>query len=133
MNDPVIVGWAHTPFGRLEEAGVEQLIARVAGSALEHAGIPASSVDGIFTGVFNAGFSCQSFDAALVALTLPELAHIPATRLENACATGSAALFGALDFMPSLTVRLTLKVPALAKTWLTGDPVAVPPSPKFHV
>lgn len=112
MTDPVIIGWAHTPFGRLEEPGVEQLIARVAGSALEHADIPASSVDGIFTGVFNAGFSRQSFDAALVALALPELAYAPATRVENACATGSAALFGALDFIASGRGRVALVIGA---------------------
>ncbi len=112
MIDPVIIGWAHTPFGRLEEPGVEQLIARVAGGALDHAGIAASAVDGIFTGVFNAGFSRQSFDAALVALALPELAHVPATRLENACATGSAALFGALDFIASGRGRIALVVGA---------------------
>lgn len=112
MNDPVIVGWAHTPFGRLEAPDIEQLIARVAANALDHAHVPASAVDGIFAGVFNAGFARQSFEAALVAMALPELAYVPATRLENACATGTAALYAALDFISSGRGQVALVVGA---------------------
>jgi acetyl-CoA C-acetyltransferase len=39
MTHASIVGWAHTPFGKLEEPDVEGLMARVSGQALEHAGI----------------------------------------------------------------------------------------------
>ena len=39
-----IVGWAHTPFGRLEEPDVESLIGRVAADALDHAGVAPSDV-----------------------------------------------------------------------------------------
>jgi acetyl-CoA C-acetyltransferase len=59
--------------------------------ALDHAGIGAEDVDGIFVGVFNNGFSRQDFQAALVAMGDERFAHTPATRFENACATGSAA------------------------------------------
>ncbi len=38
MTRACIVGWAHTPFGKLEEPDVEGLIARVSGEALAHAG-----------------------------------------------------------------------------------------------
>lgn len=112
MNEALIIGWAHTPFGRLEDAGIEQLIARVSAHALDHAGVPAAAVDGIFAGVFNAGFARQSFDAALVSLSLPELAYVPATRLENACATGTAALYAALDFVASGRGQVALVVGA---------------------
>ena len=61
MIEPVIVGWAHTPFGRLEEPDVEHLLARVSASALDHAGVPPHAVDAIYTGVFNAGFARQGF------------------------------------------------------------------------
>ena len=96
-----IVGWAHTPFGKLEDPDVESLMARVSGEALEHAGVGTEQVDGIYVGVMNNGFSKQGFEAALVALHQPELAYIPATHVENACATGSAALYAALDFIES--------------------------------
>jgi acetyl-CoA C-acetyltransferase len=107
-----IVGWAHTPFGKLEDPDVETLMARVSGEALVHAGVGPEDVDGIYVGVMNNGFSKQGFEAAQVALNQPALAHVPATRVENACATGSAALYTALDFIESGRGRLALVVGA---------------------
>ncbi len=112
MTKAVITGWAHTRFGKLDEPDVEHLMANVSAAALDHAGVPASAVDGIFVGVFNGGFSRQGFEAAQVALALPELAYTPAVRLENACATGSAALYAALDFIESGRGRIALVVGA---------------------
>ncbi|MEB5004808.1 thiolase domain-containing protein, partial [Pseudomonas aeruginosa] len=60
-----IVGWAHTPFGKLEEPDVEALIERVAGAAIQDAGIEADDVDGVFVGLFNNGFSRQDFPSSL--------------------------------------------------------------------
>ncbi|EIM29918.1 acetyl-CoA acetyltransferase [Microvirga lotononidis] len=112
MTRASIVGWAHTPFGKLEDPDVESLMARVSGEALAHAGIGPEDVDGIYVGVMNNGFSKQGFEAAQVALSRPELVHVPATRLENACATGSAALYTALDFVESGRGRVALVVGA---------------------
>jgi len=107
-----IVGWAHTPFGKLEDPDVESLMARVSGEALAHAGVGPGDVDGIYVGVMNNGFSKQGFEAAQVALGVPALAHTPSTHLENACATGSAALYTALDFIESGRGRVALVVGA---------------------
>ena len=85
-----IVGWAHTAFGKLNGETVESLIVRVAGEALADAGIAASDVDEIVLGHFNAGFSPQDFTASLVLQASPDLRFKRATRVENACATGSA-------------------------------------------
>src|SRR6266550_3659752 len=87
-----IVGWAHAPFGRLEGETVESLVVRVATEALADAGISAGDVDEIVLGHFNAGFSPQDFTASLVLQADPALRFKPATRVENACATGSAAV-----------------------------------------
>jgi|ERR1700730_14207592 acetyl-CoA acetyltransferase len=73
MRRACIVGWAHTPFGKLEDPDVESLMARVSGEALAHAGIPVEQVDGIYVGVMNNGFSKQGFEAAQVALQQPGL------------------------------------------------------------
>ena len=107
-----IVGWAHTPFGKLDDPDAESLIARVAASALEHAGIGPGDVDAITVGVYNNGFASQGFEASLVALAIPELAHTPAVHVENACATGSAAIHTALDFIESGRGRIALVVGA---------------------
>jgi acetyl-CoA C-acetyltransferase len=85
---------------------------KVSGAALNHAGVSRDAVDGIYVGVFNNGFDKQDFQGALVALSEPELAHTPATRLENACATGSAALYAAADFIESGRGRVALVVGA---------------------
>ena len=87
-----IVGWAHTPFGKLAGESVESLIVKVAGEALADAGIAAKDVDEIVLGHFNAGFSPQDFTASLVLQASPDFRFKRATRVENACATGSAAI-----------------------------------------
>src|SRR5437868_12632544 len=87
-----IVGWAHPPFGRLDTESVESLIVRVATEAIADAGIAPADVDEIVLGHFNAGFSAQDFTASLVLQASPDLRFKRATRVENACATGSAAI-----------------------------------------
>src|SRR6266566_4562089 len=87
-----IVGWAHTPFGKFDTETVESLVVKVANEAIADAGISAGDVDEIVLGHFNAGFSPQDFTASLVLQADPALRFKPATRVENACATGSAAV-----------------------------------------
>src|SRR5438105_9047060 len=105
-----IVGWAHTPFGRLEGETVESLIVRVATEALTDAAIAAADVDEIVLGHFNAGFSPQDFTAALVLQAAPELRFKRATRVENACATGSAAVHQGLKAIAAKSARIVLVV-----------------------
>lgn len=112
MTKAQIVGWGHTPFGKSEHPDTESLMAAAVGPALDHAGIAPEDVDGIFVGVFNNGFSRQDFQGALVAMGDERFANTPATRYENACATGSAALHGAMDFIESGRGRIALVVGA---------------------
>ena len=112
MSDAQIIGWGHTVFGKSDQPDTENLMAQAVAEALEHAQIGAEDVDGIFVGVFNNGFSKQDFQAALVAMGDARFAHTPATRFENACATGSAALHGALDFIAAGRGRIALVVGA---------------------
>ncbi len=105
-----IVGWAHTPFGKLNGETVESLIVRVATEALADAGIAAKDVDEIVLGHFNAGFSAQDFTASLVLQASPDLRFKRATRVENACATGSAAVHGALQSIAARSARIVLVV-----------------------
>ncbi len=99
MTEACIVGWAHTPFGRLEDPDIESLIGRVANAAIADAGIAPHEVEGTFLSLFNNGFSNQDFPASLVLQSVPELRYTPITRYENACASGSAAIHGARDFL----------------------------------
>jgi acetyl-CoA C-acetyltransferase len=105
-----IVGWAHTPFGKLSGESVESLIVRVTGEALADAGVAARDVDEIVLGHFNAGFSRQDFTAALVLQATPELRFKRATRVENACATGSAAVHQGIKSIEARAARIVLVV-----------------------
>jgi acetyl-CoA C-acetyltransferase len=105
-----IVGWAHSRFGKLEAETIESLVVGVTNGALADAGIDAADVDEIVLGHFNAGFSPQDFTAALVLQANPDLRFKPATRVENACATGSAAVHQGLKAIAAGTARIVLVV-----------------------
>jgi acetyl-CoA C-acetyltransferase len=110
MTEACIVGWAHSPFGKLEDPDVEGLIGRVARTAIEDAGIAPTDVEGTFVSLFNNGFSKQDFPASLVLQHVPELRFRPITRYENACASGSAAVHGARDFLAAGRGRFALVI-----------------------
>ncbi|HEX2509854.1 MAG TPA: acetyl-CoA acetyltransferase [Microvirga sp.] len=105
-----IVGWAHTPFGKLDNETLESLIVRVTREALDHAGIGAEDVDEVVLGHFNAGFSPQDFTASLVFQASDRFRFKPATRVENACATGSAAVHQAIKTLEAKRARIVLVV-----------------------
>ena len=115
-----IVGWAHTPFGRLEGETVESLIVRVATEALADAGVAAADVDEIVLGHFNAGFSAQDFTASLVLQASADLRFKRASRVENACATGSAAVHQGLKAIAANSARIVLVVGAEQMTTTPG-------------
>ena len=118
-----IVGWAHTPFGRLDAETVESLIVRVATEALTDAGLPASDVDEIVLGHFNAGFSAQDFTASLVLQASPDLRFKRATRVENACATGSAAVHQGIRAIEAKAARVVLVVGVEQMTTTPGPEI----------
>lgn len=115
-----IVGWAHTPFGKLDVPDVEGLIAGVTRPALDHAGVAPQDVDFVAVGVFNNGLTPQGFEGGLVSLGEPGLRFAPAVHVENACATGSAALHAAMDFVESGRGRIALVIGAEKMTALPG-------------
>jgi acetyl-CoA C-acetyltransferase len=118
-----IVGWAHTPFGKLTGETVESLIVRVAGEALADAGIEAKDVDEIVLGHFNAGFSAQDFTASLVLQASPDLRFKRATRVENACATGSAAVHMGIRAIEARAARIVLAVGVEQMTTTPGPQI----------
>jgi len=118
-----IVGWAHTPFGRLDAETVESLIVRVANEALADAGIAPADVDEIVLGHFNAGFSAQDFTASLVLQASPDLRFKRATRVENACATGSAAIHQGLRALEAKAARIVLVVGVEQMTTTPGPEI----------
>ncbi|GGC77060.1 acetyl-CoA acetyltransferase [Chelatococcus reniformis] len=118
-----IVGWAHTPFGKFDTETVESLVVRVANEAMEHAGIGPKEVDEIVLGHFNAGFSAQDFTASLVLQADDRLRFKPALRVENACATGSAAVHQAIRTIEAKAGRIVLVVGVEQMTTTPGPQI----------
>jgi acetyl-CoA C-acetyltransferase len=118
-----IVGWAHSQFGKLGSETVEGLIVRVATEAVADAGIEARDVDEIVLGHFNAGFSAQDFTASLVLQASPDLRFKRATRVENACATGSAAVHSAMKSIAARAARIVLVVGVEQMTTTPGPEI----------
>ena len=112
MTDAHIVGWGHTKFGRLDGRSIEDLIADAAREAISHAGIKAEDVDAIFVGNFNSGLIPDGFISFILLSIDDALRFKPATRLENACASGSAAVYAARDAIRAGSARTVLVVGA---------------------
>jgi len=119
-----MVGWAHTPFGKLADDTVETLVTRVAAEAMADAGIGPDEVDEIVLGHFNGGFSPQDFTASLVLQADDRLRFKPATRVENACATGSGAIQQGLKSLRAGSARIVLVVGVEQMTKTPGPQIA---------
>jgi acetyl-CoA C-acetyltransferase len=117
-----IVGWAHSRFGKLED-DLESLIVKVASDAVADAGLEPEDIDEIFLGTMNAGFQRQEFPASLVLQAHPSFRFKPATHVENACATGSAAIHQGLNAIAARRARTALVVGVEKMTEVTGPQV----------
>ena len=87
--------------------------------------MPASrpaDIDAIYVGN-NGGFEKQDFPASLVLQADPALRFKPATRVENACATGSAAVHQGLDSIAAGRARFVLVVGVEKMTETPGEEV----------
>ncbi|MGH7055345.1 MAG: beta-ketoacyl synthase N-terminal-like domain-containing protein, partial [Stellaceae bacterium] len=115
-----IVGWAHTKFGKHEGRDLESLIVEVAEGALADAGVAAADIDTVYLGTMNGGFVRQEFPASLVFQADPGFRFKPATRVEDACATGSAAIHQGLNAIAAGRARLALVVGVEKMTGIGG-------------
>ena len=118
-----IIGWGHTRFGKLSE-GLEELIISAGSEALAHSGLAASEVDAIFIGHFNGGMVPEGFPSSLALGIHDDLRFTPAARLENACASGSAAVYAARDAIDSGRARVALVIGVEKMTHLPTREVA---------
>ncbi len=119
-----IVGWSHTPFGKHEAEDVELLITKVATGAVADAGLGPEDIDEIVLGHYGGGFSAQGFTSSLVLQADDAWRFKPATRVENACATGSAAIHQGLKSIAARQARFVLVVGVEKMTDLPAPKVA---------
>jgi acetyl-CoA C-acetyltransferase len=118
-----IVGWAHGRFGRHDGLELESLIAETAAEAIRDAGIEPAEIGAIYVGHFG-GFDKQGFPASFALDADPALRFRPATRVENACASGSAAIRCGLDHIAARRSRFVLVVGAEKMSTAPAEQVA---------
>jgi acetyl-CoA C-acetyltransferase len=118
-----IIGWSHMPFGKHEGRDLEDLIGEVAMAALQDAGIGPSDVSEIVVGNYGDAFSAQGFPSSLVLQTSDALRFKPATRVENACATGTAAIHYGLNLLAAQKARFVLVVGVETMTNISGQEI----------
>ncbi|WP_244831968.1 thiolase domain-containing protein [Caballeronia sp. TF1N1] len=105
---PTIIGWSHSSFDTLDHMDVKRLIADTAREAFDHAGIDVRQIDSIHVGTFNGTSAYENISSASVFESVPELRFTSTVRCENACSTGSAAIYSALDALRSGRSTCTL-------------------------
>ena len=121
-KDVVLSGWGHTRFGKLDSTH-EELIVEAAAEAVRNAGIEASDIDEIFVGHFNSGMVPLAFPSSLALQLSADLVGVPATRVENACASGSAAFQQGVKSILAGTAKTVLVIGAEKMTAAGADVV----------
>ncbi|MCU1520304.1 MAG: acetyl-CoA acetyltransferase [Arthrobacter sp.] len=122
-KDVLLTGWGHSRFGKLADETLESLIVQVATEAIENAGIEAGQVDEIYLGQFNSGMMPLAFPSSLALQVSDQLANVPATRVENACASGSAAFQQGTKSLLAGTAKTVLVIGAEKMTQAGADVV----------
>ena len=114
-----IVGYSHFPFGKHDDHDAEAMIIQVATEAMADAGVRPADIDAIYVGQFGR-FERQEFTSSLVFQASNKFRFKPSTRVENACATGSAAVHQAANYIEAKRGRLVLVVGVENMTALRG-------------
>jgi len=122
-KDVLITGWGHSRFGKLTDETLESLIVQVAAEAIGNAGIEPGQIDEIYLGQFNSGMMPLAFPSSLALQVSEQLANVPATRVENACASGSAAFQQGTKSLLAGTARTVLVIGAEKMTHAGADVV----------
>jgi len=118
-----IVGWSHTRFGKHDNEDIESLIVKVATDSIRDAGLAPADIDEIFIGTMNGGFVRQEFPSSLALQADAALRFKPVTRVENACATGSAAIHQGLNSIEAKRARKVLVIGVEKMSEVTGPAV----------
>jgi len=122
-KDVLLTGWGHSRFGKLTDETLESLIVQVATEAIGNAGIEPGQLDEIYLGQFNSGMMPLAFPSSLALQVSGQLANVPSTRVENACASGSAAFQQGTKSLLAGTAKTVLVIGAEKMTHAGADVV----------
>ncbi|UMZ73563.1 thiolase domain-containing protein [Natranaerofaba carboxydovora] len=130
-----VIGTYHSKVGNLEDKNLYDLIIEAGKGAINNSKVEAKEIGGVWIGNYSGGgFNNQEHTASIAIDIDPNLRFAPCNRAENACASGSAAITGAVNAikageveyalvigvekMTSLETKGVTKVLAKASHWL---------------
>ncbi len=94
MREVAVIGIGMTKFGELWDKSFRDLVAEAGIKAIMDAGIEGKDIDAMYIGGMSSGGFVQQEHVAPLAIEVAGLEefHIPATRVEGACASGGIAM-----------------------------------------
>jgi acetyl-CoA C-acetyltransferase len=132
-----ITGWGHTRFGLLDDT-LESLAVQASREALRSANVQAGEVGEICVGHYNGGLGSVGYLLGLAAQADGHERFAPGTRIQNACATGAAAVQQAFRSLRSGAADAVLvlgaeRMTVAAPSWAEREPYgarSTPAAPK---
>ncbi len=110
MRPVAVIGTGKTPFGAFPERDLRSLAVEAGTKCLKSGNIMPSQVEAFYLGNFAApAFTGQNHLAPYISTAL-EIEGVPATRIENACASGGSAFFHAWSAVAAGVYDLALVV-----------------------
>ena len=120
-----VIGTGHTKFGRLKDKDLYDLIVDAGKEALEDSGVEPKDIGAIFVANYDAGgFNNQGHLGPIALEIHPDLRFKPTTKLESACASGSAAILAAMNAIEAKKVDFALVIGVEKMTSLDTSGVA---------
>ncbi|HUE39206.1 MAG TPA: thiolase family protein [Candidatus Binatia bacterium] len=111
MEAVYIVGVGMTPFGKLLERSVKDLTKEAVTAALGDAGCATADLEAAyFSNACQGHMEGQDLIRGEIALRSMGIEGIPVTNVENACASASTALYGAVQFLRAGMGEIALAV-----------------------
>ena len=131
-----IIGTYNSKFGRLEDKTIYDLIVEAGRGAIEDSGLEPKDIDAIYVGNFSSAGFCNQEHLAPAAMEIhPDLRFKPYTKVEDACASSTAAVFEGIysilsgryknvlvigaEKMTAIKTREMMKVLSMASYWPT--------------
>lgn len=92
MRDVAIIGAYETVHGNLSDRSLRQLIVEAGNGAIKDSGVDRKEIDAVYLGNYAGNEFNDQNQMASFAATLIGLGHLPAFRVEAACASGGIAV-----------------------------------------
>lgn len=104
----VVAGIGETPMGKYPDRGMHEMIKHAGNAAIDEAGVDRELISAAYIGNFNGQQLTGQGHVGPLAMEALGLSHVPALRVEGACASGGLALLQGVEAIRSGRHRVVL-------------------------